>query len=209
MPTVDVYNIDRKKSGSIDLDDAIFGAPVKEHLLYAAVRYQMAKRRAGTHAVKERHQVSGGGRKPYKQKGTGRARQGTIRAPQFRGGGVVHGPKVRSHAHKLNRKVRAAALKSALSRRVEEGKILVLDSFELPEIKTKQVSEFLNRFELKDALVVLDDANANVQKSARNIKSVTVLPAQGLNVYDVLLRSNLVVTKAAVDAIVNRLGGGE
>ena len=137
MPTLDIHNTSRETVGSIDLDDAIFGAEVKEHLFHTVVRYQLAKRRAGTHAVKGRAQISGGGKKPYRQKGTGRARQGTTRAPHYRGGGIVHGPHPRSHAHKLPKKVRAAALRCALSRRCEENALTVFDAFTLPEIKTK------------------------------------------------------------------------
>ena len=206
MPTVDIYNIDKEKVAEVALEDNVFGVEVREHLLYAAVRYQMAKRRAGTHKVKSRAEVSGGGRKPFKQKGTGRARAGTIRSPIWRGGGIVHGPTPRSHAFKLNKKVRALALKSALSRRVEENKLLVISSLELPEIKTQHVASLLKRFELDDALVVLAGRDDVFERSARNLAKVTVVPSDGVNVYDVLLRKNLVMTQEAVEALTSRLG---
>ena len=205
MPKVDIYNTDKKKVGEVELSDAIFGAEVKEHLFHTAVRYQMAARRAGTHQVKGRTQVSGGGRKPFKQKGTGRARQGTRRAVQFRGGGVVHGPHNRSHAHKLPKKVRRAALKSALSRRTEEIALTIFEAFELSEIKTRGFLDVMNKFEFEDLLLVLSDRDESVMKSARNISGVKVLPVEGLNVYDILDHKNLAMTSAAVDAVVARL----
>ena len=206
MPKVDVYNTDKKKVGEVELAETIFGTEVKEHLFYAAVRYQMAARRAGTHATKGRTQVSGGGKKPYRQKGTGRARQGTTRAVQFRGGGVVHGPHTRSHAHGLPKKVRAAALKSALSRRTEENAVTVFDAFELNEIKTKAFVDVMNKFEFEDLLLVLHEKDDKVYRSARNIPGVKVLPVAGLNVYDILDHKNLALTSSAVDAVVARLG---
>ena len=207
MPTIDVFNTGREKVASVDLDDTVFGGEVKEHLLYSAVRYQMAARRAGTHKVKGRAEVSGSGKKPFKQKGTGRARAGHKRSPIWRGGGVVFGPTPRSYAFKLNKKVRRAALRSALSRRVEENRLVVLDELVLPEIKTRQVVDFLGRFELSDALVVIDSRDETVVRSARNLPNVTVLPSDGLNVYDVLHRQNLVMTQAAIKAVTERLGG--
>lgn len=206
MPTVDVYNLNREKVGSADLSDAVFGAEVKEHLLYAAVRFQRAAARQGTHKAKERAEVRGGGKKPWRQKGTGRARQGSTRSPQWRGGGVVFGPRARSHAHKLNKKVRKAALCSALSRRCEESRIVVLDSLAFDEPKTRQITELMGRFELGDMLLVAN-ADENITKSARNVPAVTVLPPEGVNVYDVLRRSVIVVTKDAADALGARLGG--
>ena len=205
MPTVDVYNVNREKVGSLDLADAVFGAEVKEHLLYAVVRYQRAAARQGTHKAKERADVRGGGKKPWRQKGTGRARQGSIRSPQWRGGGVVFGPRVRSHAFKLNKKVRKAALCSALSRRCSESKVIVLDTIAFDAPKTKQVAAMMARFELGDMLLVATPDD-NVVKSARNLASVTVLPPEGVNVYDVLRRSVVVVTKDAAAALAARLG---
>lgn len=213
MPTIDVYNSEREKVSTLDLDEGIFGTEVKEHLLYAAVRWQRARAQAGTHKVKERAEVSGGGRKPWRQKGTGRARQGSIRSPQWRGGGIVHGPKVRSHEFKLNKRVRRAALCSALSRRVAEQALVVLQGLELPEIKTRQIADFMKRFEFGDLLLVLDAADEKVMRSARNLPKVKVLLADGLNVYDVLDHRNVVLTQGAVAAITDRLNvassGGE
>lgn len=206
MPTVNVYNTARESVGSIDLDDVVFGAVIKPHLFHAAVRYQLAKRRAGTHASKTRAQVAGGGKKPFKQKGTGRARQGTTRAPHWRGGGVVHGPHPRSHAHDLPKKVRRAALRCALSKRMQDASLTVFDSFELPAVKTREFAKVLGIFEFDDLLLVLATKDEAVARSARNIPGVTVLPVEGLNVYDVLRHRNLALTRDAVAAVVERLG---
>ncbi len=207
MPKVDIYDLNKKKVGEADLSDAVFGAEVKEHLFHAAVRYQLAARRSGSHAVKGRTDVAGGGRKPYRQKGTGRARQGTRSAPQFRGGGVVHGPHNRSHAHKMPKKIRRAALRSALSRRAEESAVFVFDAFELAEIKTKAFAKVMATFEVDEMLLVLPELDDTVARSARNIPGVKVLPVAGLNVYDILNHKNLALTTAAVDAVVARLEG--
>ena len=207
MPTVDVYNLKKKKVGSADLSDAVFGVEGKEHLFYSAGRYQMAARRAGTHSTKGRTDVRGGGRKPFRQKGTGRARQGTISAPHYRSGGVVHGPHPRSHAHKMPKKVRRAALKSALSRRAEENAVTVFDAFELAEIKTKAFVDVMKTFEMDEVLLVLTELDDTVARSARNIPGVKVLPVAGLNVYDILDHKNLAFTSAAVEAVVARLEG--
>jgi large subunit ribosomal protein L4 len=204
---IDVFNVSREKVGDLDLDEAVFGTEVKEHLLYTVVRYQRAKARAGTHKAKQRAEVRGGGRKPWRQKGTGRARQGHTRSPHWRGGGVVFGPVVRSHAFKLNKKIRQQALISALSRRVQDNALVVLDGFEVAAPKTKQVIQFMDRFGLQD-MVLVAPPNENLTKSARNLPTVTLLPPEGLNVYDVLKRRNLVFTKAAVDAVVSRLRAG-
>jgi large subunit ribosomal protein L4 len=206
MPTVDVYNTDAEKVDSIALNDAIFGAEVKEHLFHAAVRYQLAKRRTGNHATKGRAQVSGGGKKPFRQKGTGRARAGTTRAPHWRGGGVVHGPQPRSHAHKLPKKVRRAALRCALSRRTAESKLTIFDAFGMAEAKTKNFAAVMKRFDFADLLLVLDEKDELVLRSARNIPGVTVLPVAGLNVYDVLKHQNLAMTTSAVERVNARLG---
>jgi large subunit ribosomal protein L4 len=207
MPKVVVYNPDKKKVDELELADAVFGCEVREHLLYAAVRYQRAKARAGTHKSKQRSDVRGGGRKPWRQKGTGRARQGSTRSPHWRGGGTVFGPVVRSHAMKLNKQVRTAALCSALSRRVEEKALVVLDDFVLPEIKTRQVTEFMKRFELGDMLLVAN-ADTNLERSARNLGAVTLIKPEGVNVYDVLLHKNVVMTRSAVEALTARLAAG-
>jgi large subunit ribosomal protein L4 len=207
MPTVDVYNTNHEKQSDLALSEEVFAAPVKEDLMFAVVRYQAAKSRQGSAKAKGRAEIRGGGKKPFRQKGTGRARQGTTRAPQMRGGGVVHGPTPHSYAFKLNKKVRRAALRSALSHRVANGDLVLLDELELPEIKTRQVVDLLNAFGLKDALVVFSESNENVQLSARNLKNVTCLPAGGVNVRDVLHRGTLVMTTAAAEALTKRLGG--
>lgn len=207
MATVDVYSMDKEKVGTVDLDASVFGAEVKSHLLHAAVRYQLAKKRQGTHAVKRRSQVSGGGKKPYKQKGTGRARQGTTRAPQWRGGGVVFGPEPRDHSIGMNKKERRAALCCALSKRVADDAVVVLDKLAFDAPKTKQVVGLMERFALGDALLVVTELETNLANSARNLPNVTVLPAGGVNVYDILRRGNLVITQDAVQALTQRLAG--
>ena len=206
MPTVDVYSTEKKKVGSVDLDDAVFGAEVKEHLFYTAVRYQMAKRRQGSHKTKSRAEVSGGGRKPFKQKGTGRARQGTTRAVQMRGGGVVFGPILRDHSHKMPKKVRRAALRSALSRRVEESAFTVFDKFEMDAIKSKDFKKVVDTFEFDGLLLIISEKDENVCKSARNLPGIKVLPVAGLNVYDILDHKNVAATQDAVAGITARLG---
>ncbi len=205
MPTVEVFNANREKVADVALSDVVFAAEVKEHLFYAVVRYQLAARRSGTHAVKGRAEVSGGGKKPWKQKGTGRARQGSTRSPQWRGGGVVFGPVPRSHAFKLNKQVRRSALRGALTKRVQENALVVLDQLNFPEIKTRQVVEFMKRFALPEMLVVLGEKNETVERSARNLPGVTVMTAEGLNVYDLLNHKALVMTRSAVDAVTARL----
>jgi len=206
MSSIDIYNMSREKVGEISLEPSVFDVEVREHLLHEAVRYQRNRARQGTHAVKRRADVRGGGRKPFRQKGTGRARQGTIRAAQMRGGGVVFGPEPRDHGHKMNKRARKAALRGALSRRAGENAIVVLDGMELPEVRTKQIVEMMRQFELKDMLVVLASNDEKVALSARNVPGVTVLPSDGLNVYDILRRGHLVITRDAVDAVVARLG---
>jgi len=207
MPTLDVYDTAKEAVGSIELDATVFGVEVREHLFHAAVRYQMAKKRAGTHATKGRASISGGGKKPFRQKGTGRARAGTTRAPHWRGGGVVHGPHHRSHAHKMPKRARRAALCAALSRRAEESRVTVFQSLSLPEVKTRQVADLLTRFDMKRVLVVTAGNDDNFEKSARNIPGVTVLPIQGLNVYDILNHEHLAFTVEAVAGVVERLKG--
>ena len=205
MPVVDLFNSTREKVGTVELDDSIFAAEVKEHLFHMVVRYQLAARRQGTHSTKRRAEVSGGGRKPWKQKGTGRARQGSTRAPHWRGGGVVFGPQPRSHAFSLNKKVRRAALRSALSRRQGEGSLYVLDGVTLPEVKTRHFVQFMKAFAFESLLVVVPSEDANLTRAARNIPGVTVLPVAGLNVYDVLRHRNIALTAPAIAPIVERL----
>ncbi len=208
MPTVRVFNQLREEVSSVDLREEIFGVEVKEHLFHLMVRYQLAKRRAGTHATKGRTQRRGGGRKPYRQKGTGRARQGTIRAPQYRKGGVVFGPTPRSHAIAVPKKVRRAALLSALSRRVEDEALWVLDQLKMDEVKTKSFAEIVSSFGWLDGevLIVLPEADDTIRMSARNIPGVKVLSVDGLNVYDILKHRHLVLTIDALGRINQRLG---
>ncbi len=187
------------------LDRHVFEVPVRPDLLEAVVRAQLAGRRSGTAATRNRALVSGGGRKPYRQKGTGRARQGTIRATQWAGGGVAHGPQPRSYVQQLPKKVRKAALRSALSFRNGEGKLQVVDSFELRESKTRAMVEKLRKLGVEDALVVTAERDPTLELAGRNLPRVNVLPVAGLNVRDVLARENLVLTKDAVAAIVERL----
>jgi large subunit ribosomal protein L4 len=205
MPTVDLFNSARQKVGTVDLDDRVFAADVKEHLFHMVVRYQLAARRQGTHATKRRAEVSGGGRKPWKQKGTGRARQGSTRAPHWRGGGVVFGPQPRSHAFSLNKKVRRAALRGALSRRVGENGLVVVDSVNLEEAKTRHFAQFMKTFGFESLLVVVPSEDTTLTRAARNIPGVTVLPVAGLNVYDVLRHRNIALTAPAIAPIVERL----
>jgi large subunit ribosomal protein L4 len=208
MATVEVLEVGKKKaSGSIELDPVIFDAPVRPHLFHAEVRRQLSARRAGTHATKNRAGVSGGGVKPWRQKGTGRARQGTIRAPQWAGGGVVFGPVPRTYEHSLNKKVRRAALRGALSLRQQEGAITVVDAFEVGEFKTSRVAGALAALGLggKSVLIAIADGDEKLEVSARNIPRVAVLRVGGLNVYDVLRHERLVLTRAAVEALDLRL----
>lgn len=212
MPTVDVVTINNASAGTVELSPAVFAAATKPHLLHAEVRRQLAARRAGTHSTKNRAAVSGGGIKPWKQKGTGRARQGTIRAPQWAGGGVVFGPVPRSHEHTLTKKMRRAALRSALSGRVSEGALRVVDSLAIDGFSTRKMATLLAGlgFGERDAvLVVLVESDVHVERSARNLPWVSVIRAEGLNVYDVLRHPKLLMTKAAVAAIEARLGEGD
>ena len=206
-PTIDVVTAGNARAGTVELDPAVFAAPVKPHLFHAEVRRQLAKRRAGTHATKNRAGVSGGGIKPWKQKGTGRARQGTIRAPQWAGGGVVFGPVPRSHEHELPKKVRRGALRSALSLRVRENALHVVDALDLPEIKTKKLVELLGALGLagQGVLIVLDRKDEKIERSARNLPWASVIRAEGLNVYDVLRHRHLLLTRAALGAVQARL----
>ena len=201
MATVVVYDQNKKQVGERELADSVFNTEVKAYLLHDMVRYQLAARRQGTAAVKNRSAVAGGGKKPYRQKGTGNARQGTIRAPHFVGGGVVFGPQPRSYAFKLNRKVKKAALCSALSARFQAEKMVVVNSLAMDEISTKAFDQIIKRFELEGALVVIDQADATIELSARNLRNVKVLRAEGVNVYDILKYPNLVITDAAVNEI--------
>ena len=201
MANVSVYNIEGKEVGSIELNDAVFGVEVNEHLVHMAVVNQIANNRQGTQSAKTRSEVSGGGRKPWRQKGTGHARQGSTRAPQWTGGGIVFAPKPRDYSFKMNKKEKRIALLSALSSKVAESKIVVLDEFKLDEIKTKKFVEVMNNLKVENALVVLEGENKNVVLSGRNIPSVKVTATNEINTYDVLKYTTLVVTKAAVEKL--------
>ncbi|TFG74622.1 MAG: 50S ribosomal protein L4 [Thermodesulfobacteriales bacterium] len=198
MPQLDVYDLEKSKVGNVDLDSSIFEAPVKQHLLHAIVNWQLAKRRSGTASTKTKGEVRGGGHKPWKQKHMGRARQGSIRAPQWRKGGIVFGPKPKDWSYSMNKKTKKSALISALSLKYSEGMLIALNQFSLPEIKTKQVAEFVENFELKSALIVISGENENLIKSAKNIKNVKVINIDGLNVYDVLKFKNLILTQESL-----------
>ena len=198
MASVSVYNIEGKEVGTIDLSDAVFGVEVNEHLVHMAVVSQLANRRQGTQKAKTRSEVSGGGRKPWRQKGTGHARQGSTRAPQWTGGGVVFAPVPRDYSFKMNKKEKKVALKSALTSRVEEKKFIVVDEIKFDEIKTKKFADILKNLEVSKALVVLEDGNTNVELSARNISDVKTARTNTINVYDILKYNTVIATKAAV-----------
>ena len=201
MANVAVYNMEGKEVGSLELNDAIFGVEVNEHLVHMAVLQQLANNRQGTQKAKTRSEVSGGGRKPWRQKGTGHARQGSIRAPQWKGGGVVFAPVPRDYSFKLNKKEKRAALKSVLTSRVQENKVIVVDELKMDEIKTKTFKGVLDNLNAEKALVVLNDMDANVIASAKNIPTVKTTQTNELNVFDVLKYNTVVVTKDAVATI--------
>ena len=201
MAKVAVYNMEGKEVGSMDLNDAVFGVEVNEHLVHMAVLQQLANNRQGTQKAKTRSEVRGGGRKPWRQKGTGHARQGSIRAPQWKGGGVVFAPVPRDYSFKLNKKEKRAALKSVLTSRVQENKFIVVDELKMDEIKTKTFKGVLDNLNAEKALVVLNDMDANVIVSAKNIPTVKTTQTNELNVFDVLKYNTVVVTKDAVATI--------
>ena len=201
MATVKVYNIEGKEVGSMELNDAIFGVEVNSHLMHMAVVQQLANKRQGTQSALTRAEVRGGGRKPWRQKGTGHARQGSTRAPQWTGGGVVFAPKPRDYSFKMNKKEKALAIKSALTTRVQADKIYVLDGISFDEIKTKKMVAVMDNLKLDKALVVLDQKDDNVILSARNIPTVRTALANAINVYDIVKYDALVITKDAVAQI--------
>jgi large subunit ribosomal protein L4 len=201
MANVSVYNIEGKAVGTIELNDDIFGVEINEHLVHMAVVQQLANKRQGTQSAKTRAEVRGGGRKPWRQKGTGHARQGSTRSPQWKGGGVVFAPKPREYSFKLNKKEKRIAIKSALSSKVVAEKIYVLDQLSFDEIKTKKMSAVLDNLKVSKALVVLGDKNENVILSARNIPSVRTALPNTINVYDILKYDTLILTKDAVAKI--------
>jgi large subunit ribosomal protein L4 len=202
MPKVALYNVSGAQVGEVELADAVFGIEPNKYVLHAAVVLQQASQRQGTHKVKGRSEVRGGGRKPWKQKGTGRARQGSIRAPQWKGGGVVFGPTPRSYGFKLPKKVRRLAIKSALSSKVIDNEIIVLDQLTMSQPKTKEFAAILNNLKIAEkALVVTANYDDNVALSARNIPGVKFVTAEGINVLDVLVYDKLVITKEAVEKV--------
>ena len=201
MANVTVYNMEGKEVGTMELNDAVFGVEINEHLVHMAVVNQLANNRQGTQKAKTRSEVSGGGRKPWRQKGTGHARQGSTRAPQWTGGGVVFAPTPRDYSFKMNRKEKRAALKSALTSRVQENKLIVVDELKFDEIKTKKFAEVLKNLNLDKALVVLNENDEKVVMSAKNIPTVKTTQINTINVYDVLKYNTVVLTKAAAESI--------
>jgi len=210
MATLDVHTTGAGQGGTVELDPAVFEARVRPHLFHAEVRRQLAARRAGTHATRNRSRVSGGGAKPYRQKGTGRARQGTTRAPQWAGGGVVFGPVPRSYEHKLTKKMRREALRSALSQRLAEGAVTVVDELGVENGKTRELVARLQGLGLGDrsVLIVIAEADEKIERASRNLARADAIRAAGLNVYDVLRHSQLLLTRAALDHVQQRLGDG-
>lgn len=204
MALFDVYDVRRSKVSQVDVRDEIFAAPIKKHLFYDVVRMQMANRRSGTASTKGRSDVRGGGKKPWRQKGTGRARSGSSRSPVWRGGGIVFGPVPRSYEYSVPKKVRKLALCSALSLKRKENKVLIVDKLELPEIKTTSLIKMLEQLGVHSVLIV-EQENSNLEKSARNVPHVKVVRPEGLNVYDVLLHENLLITQSCLESIQGRL----
>ena len=201
MANVSVYNMEGKEVGTLELNDAVFGVEVNEHLVHLAVVAQLANKRQGTQKAKTRSEVSGGGRKPWRQKGTGHARQGSTRSPQWKGGGVVFAPTPGDYTIRLNKKEKRAALKSALTSRVQDNKFIVVDEFKFDEIKTKKFQNVMDNLKVSKALVVLGDNDQNTVLSARNIAGVKTAQAGTINVYDILKYNTVVATKAAVASI--------
>jgi large subunit ribosomal protein L4 len=205
MAVTEVFNTDNKKVGEVELNDALFGLEVKKHILHDVVKMQLANRRAGTACTKTRTEVRGGGAKPYRQKGTGRARAGTNNSPLWRGGGVTFGPKPRDYSYKLPKKVRKLGVRMALSARFSENNMLVLDGFELADIKTKKFAEVMKKLNIENGLIVIPEKNENLEKSSRNVLGYKVIPADGLNVYDILLHRSLVLLQPCLGQLEERL----
>jgi len=200
MAKLDVYNLEKKKVGSVTLDDSVVAAEVKEHLFHEVVRAQLASRRAGTHSTKTRSEVHGTARKPFRQKGTGRARQGDVKSPLQRGGGIIFGPKPRDYSYKPNKKVVKSAVRSALSRRHEEGRLWIVEDFQLEAIKTKALAGICDNFGW-DSVLLVDNRNEKLQKSAQNLPKVQFLSREGLNTYDILRYNHVVISKSAAEQI--------
>jgi large subunit ribosomal protein L4 len=205
MPVIDVQNLKGKQISQVELADDVFSVPVKSSVLHEVVTMQLANRRSGTAAVKHRSDVRGSGRKLFRQKGTGRARRGDIKSPLLRGGGVVFGPDRRNYSHKVTKKVRKKALKMALSSKLRQNELIVLDQFELEQIKTKEFVNAIKTLKLENALIVTEDKNEHLELSSRNVQQVKVLRSEGLNVYDILKYRTLVLMEPAVKNIEGRL----
>jgi len=201
MPVTGVYDIENNKVSEIELSDAVFGAEINETAIYEVVKMQMASKRRGTASTKVRHEVRGGGRKPWRQKGTGRARAGTNRSPLWRGGGIIFGPHPRDYSYTVPKKVKKLALVSALSMKVKEERILILKDFPMDEIKTKKFKEVADRFGWKKALVLVDRANPVLEKSSRNLKGIKMMRSEGINVYDLLNHDQVVILEPSVRMI--------
>lgn len=201
MPKMDVYNSKKEVVSQLNLSPTIFEAEVKDHLFYDVIRMQLANRRMGTASTKGRSEVRGGGKKPYRQKGTGRARAGSTRSPLWTGGGVIFGPKPKDFSYKVPKKVKKAALRSALTKKLEEKKLIVVDGFDLNEIKTKNFIKIMKKLDFTKALIVISERDRNLELSSRNIREVKILPAQGINVFDVLKYDTLVMTTDAVKVV--------
>jgi large subunit ribosomal protein L4 len=205
MSTVNIVNTKNESVGQIELNDAVFNREVKEYILHEVVRMQRAAKRAGNACTKTRVEVSGGGRKPWRQKGTGRARAGTNRSPLWRGGGVSFGPKPRDYSFKLNRKVRQQAVSMALSARFQEGNLVVLDAFSLDQIKTKEFVQIMNVLDVDNGIIVTDIANENLTKSSRNVNGYKIMSSEGLNVYDLLLHKKVILLQPVIESLEKRL----
>ncbi len=205
MAVTEVFNTDNKKVGEVELNDALFGLEVKQHILHDVVKMQLANRRAGTASTKTRAEVRGGGAKPWRQKGTGRARAGTRNSPIWRGGGTTFGPKPKDYSYKLPKKVRKLGLRMALSTRFSESNMVVLDTFDLEDIKTKKFLEVMKKLEIENGLIVIPEMNENLEKSSRNVHGFKVISSAGLNVYDILLHRRLVLLQPCLDQLEKRL----
>jgi large subunit ribosomal protein L4 len=205
MSTVSIVNTQNERVGEIELNDSIFNLEVKEYLLHDVVRMQRAARRAGTACTKTRVEVRGGGAKPWRQKGTGRARAGSRRSPLWRGGGVIFGPKPRDYSFKLNRKVKKQAIAMAMSARLQEGNLVILDDFMMDAIKTKEFIKVMKVLEVDSGLIIVNNTTENLHKSARNVNGYKVLPTDGLNVYDILLHKKLILVQPVIENLEKRL----
>ncbi len=201
MATMEILDQSGQKVGELTLKEEIFSGEVKPHLIHEVVKMQLANRRAGTASTKNRSAVRGGGKKPWRQKGTGRARVGTIRSPLWRGGGVVFGPMPRDYSYKVPKKVRKGALRSAVALKAQEGKLIVVDKFELPEAKTREFKKVLDGLSVREGLVVIEDRDETLERASRNIPSVKVLRVEGLNVYDIMRYESLIMTQSAVEKL--------